>query len=161
MSNLIKDFRYDQKSSFYFKWGIGVKWLVNFEYYWEQLMRTWLRSLTQVRSLLSSKQIMKDVFCSRKIYFKLAGMTRVGKFWLFVCQLYYELFFYLDFLSRTFTILRAAREGEAISLTPFYHFQSLHRHLDINQTITSGGLLLHKIRSQNQTGNLRFPSASH
>ena len=31
-------------------------------------------------------------------------------------------FFYLGFLSITFTIHRTAGEGEGISLTPLYHF---------------------------------------
>ena len=57
----------------------------------------------------------------------------------------FDFFFYLGFLSRTFTINRQ-ENGEAISLTPFYHFHELHRHLDIS--------------SRTQTENLWFPSAS-
>ena len=38
-------------------------------------------------------------------------------------------FFYLGFLSRTFTNHRTAGKGEGISLTPHYHFHPLHRHL--------------------------------
>ena len=32
-------------------------------------------------------------------------------------------------------------KGEAISLYPFYHFHSLHRHLDISQVIPGSGRL--------------------
>ena len=43
------------------------------------------------------------------------------------------------FLSRAFTIHRAAGEGgEGIYLTPLYHFNPLHRHLDISWAITAG-----------------------
>ena len=45
---------------------------------------------------------------------------------------YLYFFFYVNFLSRTFTNHRTAGEGEGISLTPHYHFHPLHRHLDIN-----------------------------
>ena len=40
-------------------------------------------------------------------------------------------FFYLGFLSRTFTIHRTTGMGEAVSLTSLCHFHPLHRHLDI------------------------------
>ena len=43
-------------------------------------------------------------------------------------------FFYLDFLSQTFTIHRTAGKGEGIYLTPqLYHFHLLHRHLGISR----------------------------
>ena len=35
------------------------------------------------------------------------------------------------------------RKGEGISLTPHYQFHSLHRHLDISQTITAESSPLH------------------
>ena len=44
-------------------------------------------------------------------------------------------FFYLGFLSRTFTIHKTAGEGEGICLPPLYHFLLLHRHLGISQAI--------------------------
>ena len=43
--------------------------------------------------------------------------------------------FYLGFLSQTFTGQQG--KGEAISLTPLYHFHPLHRHLEVNQAITA------------------------
>ena len=52
-------------------------------------------------------------------------------------------FFYLGFLLRTFTNHRIAEEGEGISLTPRYHFQPLHRHLDIYRAITAESSSLH------------------
>ena len=53
------------------------------------------------------------------------------------------IFFNLGFLSQTFTIHRTVREGEAISLTPLYHFHPLRRHLDISQLITAESSTLH------------------
>ena len=44
-------------------------------------------------------------------------------------------FFYLDFLSQTFTGQQG--KGDAIFLTPLYHFHPLHRHLEVNQAITA------------------------
>ena len=69
-------------------------------------------------------------------------------------------FFYLGFLSRTFTNHRTAGEGEGISLTPHYHFHPLHRHLDISRAITAESSPLHITGSRTRTGNLWFPSAS-
>ena len=51
-------------------------------------------------------------------------------------------FFYLGFLSRTFTNHRTAEKGEGISLTPHYHFHPLHGHLDISRVITAKSLPL-------------------
>ena len=51
-------------------------------------------------------------------------------------------FFYVGFLSRTFTKHRTAEKGgENISLTPHYHFHPLHRHLDVSRAITSESTL--------------------
>ena len=69
-------------------------------------------------------------------------------------------FFYLGFLSRTFTIHGTAGEGEGIYLTPLYHFHPLHRHLDISRTITAESSPLHIASSRTRAGNLWFPSAS-
>ena len=43
--------------------------------------------------------------------------------------------FYLGFLPQTFTGQQG--KGDAIALTPLYHFHSLHRHLEVNQAITA------------------------
>ena len=52
-------------------------------------------------------------------------------------------------------------KGEGISLTPHYHFRSLHRHLDISRVITTGSSPLHIASRRSQTGNFWFPRASH
>ena len=49
-------------------------------------------------------------------------------------------------------------KGEGISLTPHYHFQPLHRHLDISRAITAECSPLHIASNRTQTGNLWFPS---
>ena len=54
-------------------------------------------------------------------------------------------FFYLGFLSRTFTIQRTVGEGEAISLTPSCHYHLFHRHLDISREITAECFVLIRI----------------
>ena len=68
--------------------------------------------------------------------------------------------FYLGFLSRTFMIHRQQGKGEAISLSPLYHFHPLHRHLDISRAITAESSPLHIASSWTWTGNLWFLSAS-
>ena len=51
-------------------------------------------------------------------------------------------FFYLGFLSETFTNHRTAGEGEGISLTPHYHFHPIHRHLEISRAFATERSLL-------------------
>ena len=51
-------------------------------------------------------------------------------------------------------------KGEAISLTPHYHFHSLHRYVDIRRAITPKSLPLPIASTWANTGNLCFPSAS-
>ena len=45
-------------------------------------------------------------------------------------------------------------KGEGISLTPHYHFHSLHRHLDISWAITAESSPLHIPSSRTRTRNL-------
>ena len=52
-------------------------------------------------------------------------------------------------------------KGKGISLTPYYDFCQLHRHLDISQAITAESSSLPIGSSQTQTRNLWFPSTSH
>ena len=52
------------------------------------------------------------------------------------------------------TGLQGKREG--ISLTPHYHFHSLHRHIDISRAITAESSPLQIASSQTRTGNLWF-----
>ena len=70
------------------------------------------------------------------------------------------IFFYVGFLSRTFTNHRTTGEGEGISLTPHYHFHSFYRHLDISRVITPGSSPLRLASGRIRTGNLWFPNAS-
>ena len=51
-------------------------------------------------------------------------------------------------------------KGEATSLTPLYHFDPLHRHLDISRAITPESSPLHIASSWTRTGNLWFPGTS-
>ena len=51
-------------------------------------------------------------------------------------------------------------KGKGIFLTPHYHFQLFHRHLDISQAITAESSPLNMATSQTQTKNLWFPSTS-
>ena len=85
---------------------------------------------------------------------------------IYVCVYMYvyndNLFFYLGFLSRTFTIHRTAGEGVGYffnSSLRFYHFHPLHRHLDISRAITAESSPLHLSSSWTRTENLWIPSA--
>ena len=53
------------------------------------------------------------------------------------------------------------KKGEAISVTALRHFQLIHRHLDINRTITVENSPLHITSTLTRTGNLWFPSANY
>ena len=44
-------------------------------------------------------------------------------------------------------------KGEVLSITPLYHFHTLHWHLDINRVITAGSSPLHTASSWTKTGN--------
>ena len=80
-------------------------------------------------------------------------------------QLIEFFFFFLIFLSGfSFTNIHdlrdSRRKGEAIYLTPLYHFHALHRHLDISRAITAKSSPQRIASSRTRTGNLWFPSAS-
>ena len=68
--------------------------------------------------------------------------------------------FYLGFLSRAFTIHKAAREGAGVSLKLLSTTSTRFRHLDISRTITAESSPLHIASSRTRTGKLWFPSAS-
>ena len=51
-------------------------------------------------------------------------------------------------------IIGLQEKGEGISLTPYYHFPPLHRHLDISREITAESSFLHIASSRSWTGNL-------
>ena len=69
----------------------------------------------------------------------------------FIADRWIDFFFYLGFLSRTFTTHRT--QGEGITLTLRYHFYPLHRHLDISWAITAQSSPLHIASSQTRTGS--------
>ena len=70
-------------------------------------------------------------FSTEKEY-EIHGVSSIYIFeFVFLCVVAtFVLYFYLGFLSQTFTIHRAAGKGEAI--TPLYHLKPLHRPLDIS-----------------------------
>ena len=55
---------------------------------------------------------------------------------------------------------RLQGKGEGISLTPYYHFHPLHRHVDISRAINAESSLLHIGSSRSRAGILWFPNAS-
>ena len=69
-------------------------------------------------------------------------------------------FFYLGFLSRTFTIHGTAGKGGGYLFPPLYYFHPLHRHLDVRRPITAESAPLHIASSPTRTENFWFPSAS-
>ena len=86
------------------------------------------------------KEVVKDQSATKKfrmVFDASARLIMIGKFWVYI------FFFYLGFLSRTFTNHRTAGKGEGISLTPHYHFHPLHRRLDISRAITAGSSPAH------------------
>ena len=71
-------------------------------------------------------------------------------------EFWHRLFFLPGF---SFTNIYKTVKAEATSLTPFYHFHSLQRHLNISWMITAVNSSLHKASSRTRTENLWFPSA--
>ena len=98
---------------------------------------------------LCFESVCFTVFNSEKLFHRTTSI----KFFFFFC-------FYFGFLSRTLTNHRTVGEGEGISLSPRYHFHSLHRHLGISKKISAESPPLHISSSQTRTGNLWFPRSS-
>ena len=78
---------------------------------------------------------------------------------------YYHYYYHYYFLSEfSLTNIHESQDcrgrGRAFLLAPHYHFQPLHRHLDINRAIAAESSHLHIASSRTRTGNLWFPSAS-
>ena len=100
-------------------------------------------------------------------FYQLSGRSCLYFFQTLICSqrglpatsliLHYEvlsliyIFFYRDFVSRTFTILRRAGYGGGylINYSHSYQFHLLNQHLDVSRAIT-----------RTRIGNLWFPSAS-
>ena len=109
-------------------------------------------------------EVIKELFQSLKYRYKkkLESMKGSEFFWflfwfLFVCFC----FFYLGFLSRTFTHYRTAEERGGIPLTPHYYLQLLDRQLNISRATTAESSTLHTASSWTRARNLWIPSASH
>ena len=73
---------------------------------------------------------------------------------------FYTIFLIWFFLHEHSRFTGQQGKGEAISLTPLYHFPSLYKHLDICRAITVENSSLHIAGSRTQTGNVWCPSAS-
>ena len=65
-------------------------------------------------------------------------------------------FIFIWIFSRIFTIHRTAGEGEAIFLQLFFHFHSLHRHLDIGWVIAAEVTSAHKWQLESNREPLIF-----
>ena len=76
-----------------------------------------------------------------------------------ICNIFF-FFFYLGFLSRTFTIHGTAGEGGGYLFNSSLPLPPLHRHSDISRAITAESSPLRIADSRTRTGNLWFPSAS-
>ena len=124
--------------------GGGMKFFIG---WWESDMEwSWFRSFEPFSML----RTFCKYWSSTKIKICMTCVNRAKSF---------VFFFNLGFLSRTFKIHRAAGEGEAISLSPLYHFHPLHRHFNISRAIIAESSPLHIATSWTGTGNLWFPSA--
>ena len=79
--------------------------------------------------------------------------------------LYWPIFFFKIFIGVLFhehsRYIGQQEKGEAISLTPHYHFHPLRIHLDISRAITVDSWLLHIASNPTWTRDLWFPSPSH
>ena len=102
------------------------------------------RGLTPINSRRKTNQAIKECFLSENY----TGL---------VIFLFFSIWVFFRKHSR-FT--GQQEKEEAISLSPLYHFHSLHIHLDISRPITVESSPLHIASSRTQTGNLWFPSAS-
>ena len=97
---------------------------------------------------LIGTSVMKDSRRSSSIYTESLFLHVVKHNLLF-------LFYFLSgFFSRIFTIHRIV--GERGDLYPFYHFQPLHRHLDISWVIAAERSPLRIAGSRNRTWNLCY-----
>ena len=64
------------------------------------------------------------------------------------------------FFNEYSRLVRQQGKGKDLSLCPFYHFPSLHRHLVISRVIAAGSSPRRVAASCTRTRNLWFPNAS-
>ena len=97
------------------------------------------------------------------------GRIMIPKCFINSCETWFQFLKFIEkiffavwvFFDEHWRITGLQGKGEGISLTPHYHFRSLHRHLDISRVITTGSSPLHIASRRSQTGNFWFPRASH
>ena len=87
-------------------------------------------------------------------------------FWIKVAPRTLDLFFsILVFFQEHYRFTEQQWKGEAFSFTPHYHFELLHRHLNISRAITAGNDYCRELTfthsSKTWTRNFWFPSTSH
>ena len=70
-------------------------------------------------------------------------------------------FFYLGFLSQCIHKSHGSRGRGTPIVNPHYHFQPIHKYLNISQAITAESSLWHITSDRARTRNLSFSSASH
>ena len=80
------------------------------------------------------------IVCAQILHERFCTLSPVKDF---VRNLLKEVFFFLDFLSWTFTVYRIGGKRETISLIHLYHIQPDPRHLGISWAITAESSLLH------------------
>ena len=95
--------------------------------------------------------VMKDSRCSLSTYTTLRVCSHMLSSIIYFLLLF---FFYLDFVSRIFTIHRTACEGGGYLL--IYHFHPLYRHFDIIWVIAAESSPLRIAGSQNRTWDLWY-----
>ena len=125
----------------------------NFSDILHEVARAWRLKIQQHRFW---EKLCLEVFGSKWEILNFCEKSMKGTFLIFLNDVF---FFYLGFLSRTFTNHRTAGEERG-------HFNSslplppLHRHLEISRAITPESSPLHIASSQTRTENLWFPSAT-
>ena len=92
----IKGFKYVQKNTSYFKWGIVVKWFVNFTCYWKKLMDTWIRR-TEAWLIVIKEYVILEIFKNRvkDFFFKTFATNRQQ----WHCSVFFLLFFVTFFMN--------------------------------------------------------------
>ena len=94
-----------------------------------------------------------DLF--NKMNFSIFDFTYICSFSLFLVLFLLSIWVFFYEHSR---FIGQQGKGEAISLISLYHFHSLHKQLDVSQTIIAEGSPLHVTNRRTQTGILWFPS---
>ena len=110
-----------------------------------------------------AKYLKQIIICSKNIHVIAKTLYVEHTSNLFGCRKLIQThkFFYLGFLSQTFTIHRTAGKGEAFSLSSLHPIHPLQRHLDISEAIAAESSPLHIASSRTRIGNFCFKSLNH